>query len=125
MKIKLLVVLAWLAGFGVVSGEAQSPTLARVFAKDGTGMLTLTRDEIVYRGGTPKLKMILRFPMGDVKSVVRRDALIIVDVGGIGGFNDRPFTLEAVDQDSAVEFVAAFQELLQEVPARHVSSGER
>ena len=118
MTIKLLVVLAWLAGFGVVPAEPQSPpTLARVFSKDGTGMLTLTREEIVYRGGAPNLKMILRFPVGDVKAVSRTDALIVVDVGGIGGFNDRPFTMEAFDQNSAAEFVTAFNALSKGVAA--------
>jgi len=118
MTFKPLVILAWLAGFGVASNEPQSPTLARVFSKDGTGMLTLTREEIVYLGGAPRMKMILRFPVGEVKSVVRKNALIIVDVGGLGGFNDRPFTMEAADQNGATEFVTAFHALTQGKPAR-------
>jgi hypothetical protein len=118
MTMKLLVVLAWLAGFGIAPSEPQPPTLARVFSKDGTGMLTLTREEIVYRGAAPNMKMILRFPVGEVKSVDRKDALIIVDAAGIGGFNDRPFTMEALDQESAVEFVTAFDALTRRAAAR-------
>lgn len=112
MTIKLLVVLAWLAGFGVVTDERPAPpTLARAFSRDGTGMLTLTAEEIVYRGGAPNMKMILHFPLADVRKVERNDALIIIDVGGAGGLNDRPFVMEALDQATAAQFVTAFREL--------------
>ena len=106
MSTRVLAVLAWLAGFGVVI-QPSAEILARVLSKDG-GELTLTREKVVYRVNSAKL--VVRLSVRDVRDVVRKGDVLIVEIVDNGMRSD-PLTVQVSDLAVADNFVKAFQGL--------------
>jgi hypothetical protein len=108
MSPRLLTVLACLAGFGIAAQAPSTEILARVISKDGAGELTLTREKIVYRVNSAKL--VIRLSVRDVKDVVRKDQVLIVEIVDAGMHSD-PLTVQVSDLAAADDFVKAFHGL--------------
>ena len=108
MSPRLLTILAYLAGFGIAAQAPSAEVLARVLSKDGAGELTLTREQVVYRMISPKV--VIRLSVRDVKDVVRKDEVLIVEIADNGMHSD-PLTVPVSDLEAADHFVKAFHDL--------------
>src|SRR5262245_15837131 len=119
MAFKLLKVLAYLAGFGIVGQPSSAEILARVMSRDGVGELTLTREQIVYRVTSPRL--VIRFSISDVKEVVRKNDVLYIHVGE---HSDKPLAVEVGDVAAADKFVKVFYELRASPAASLAPAGD-